>query len=154
MSYVKKTLIDGETIKKQFNLHWSVWIPVVLLALGCVVLCVFALTTMPDLTMLFYGLAAFLAIAAIKSWLNIVAVEQAITNHRVVYKKGLISRYTEEMRNDAVETVEVKQGIFGRIFGSGDVHVTGRGTSSVKFRGVDNPLDVKRQIDTVLHGDK
>jgi uncharacterized membrane protein YdbT with pleckstrin-like domain len=154
MSYVKKTLIDGEVIKKQFNLHWNVWIAVVVSALGCLVFLVFGLTAMPNAKFIFYVLGLVFAVSAFRSWLNIVAVEQAITNHRVVYKKGLISRYTEEMRNEAVETVEVKQSIFGRIFGSGDVVVTGRGISKVKFRGVDDPLSVKRDIDTVLRGDR
>ena len=54
------------------------------------------------------------------------------------------------MRLSKIETVEVKQGIIGRIFGYGNVIVTGTGTSSVVLNYVSNPLSVKKKIDSQL----
>ena len=54
------------------------------------------------------------------------------------------------MRLSKIETVEVRQGIFGRIFGFGSVLVTGTGNSSVVLKGVSNPISVKKEIDSHL----
>ena len=54
------------------------------------------------------------------------------------------------MRLSKIETVEIKQGIIGRIFGYGDVIVTGTGISNVVFKYVSNPINVKKEIESQL----
>jgi uncharacterized membrane protein YdbT with pleckstrin-like domain len=76
-------------------------------------------------------------------------LEQGVTNKRVIFKKGIISRRTEEMKLASIETVEINQGIWGRIFGFGTVKVTGRGISDLMFKNIDDPMSVKRQIESV-----
>ena len=56
------------------------------------------------------------------------------------------------MRLAKAETIEVKQGILGRILGYGTVIVTGTGSSYVAFKTVADPLKVKRHIDAELDG--
>ena len=58
------------------------------------------------------------------------------------------------MRLAKAETVEVKQGILGRMLGYGTVIVivTGTGSSYVAFKTVADPLKVKRHIDAELDG--
>ncbi|OGI58831.1 MAG: hypothetical protein A2V58_00045 [Candidatus Muproteobacteria bacterium RBG_19FT_COMBO_61_10] len=93
-----------------------------------------------------FGLTWFLAIY---EFLKLKFLEQGVTNKRVILKKGIISRKTEEMKITSIETVEINQGIFGRIFGFGTVKITGRGISDVVFRGIDDPMAVKRQIESI-----
>ena len=57
----------------------------------------------------------------------------------------------EEMKIGSIETVEIDQGIWGRILGFGDIKVTGRGISDVLFRRMADPMDVKRRIEGVSH---
>ena len=47
--------------------------------------------------------------------------EFAITNKRVIIKTGLISRKTFEMNHTKIESVNVDQGILGRILGYGTI---------------------------------
>ncbi|HEY7841202.1 MAG TPA: PH domain-containing protein, partial [Gammaproteobacteria bacterium] len=68
-----------------------------------------------------------------------------------IFKKGIISRKTEEMKLGSIETVEIDQGVIGRLLGFGTVRVTGRGISDVTFTGVDDPMDVKRRIESESH---
>ena len=86
---------------------------------------------------------------SVYSWLFYRTIEQGITNKRLILKKGIISRNTEEMQIAAIETVVITQGVFGRILGYGMVKVTGRGDSEIKFEYVDDPLAVKRRIGSV-----
>ena len=123
MSYIKKTLVADEKIAKHFKIHWIVYVE-------CILFC-WLIFPLIKLIKLFF-------------------IEYALTNKRVVTKAGIISRNTEEMRLVKVETVEVKQGIIGRIFGYGNVLVSGTGSSNVVFSDVDNPIEVKKSIDAHL----
>ena len=125
MSYIKKTLISDEKIVATFKLHWIVYLKYILF------------------WWLFFPII----------WLiQALFIEYALTTKRVVSKEGVISRNTEEMRLAKAETVEVKQGILGRILGYGTVIVTGTGSSYVAFKTVTDPLKVKRHIDSELDG--
>ena len=53
------------------------------------------------------------------------------------------------MKLQSIETVEIDQGIGGRMFGYGTIKITGRGISDVIFKGIDDPMSVKRQIESV-----
>lgn len=131
MSYIEQSLSSGEKVEGLFRLHWFARLPMVMwLILGLVT----------------FGLTWLIAIY---EYLRIRFLEQGVTNKRVILKKGIISRKTEEMKLKSIETVEIDQGIFGRIFGFGTVTVTGRGVSSVIFHGIDDPMSVKRQIESI-----
>jgi uncharacterized membrane protein YdbT with pleckstrin-like domain len=128
MSYIEESLSAGEKVEGLFRLHWFAWAPVALWALLVI--------TLP---------------VALYVYLQLKFTEQGVTNKRVILKRGVIGRQTEEMKVTSIETVEIDQGVLGRIFGYGTVKVTGRGISDVVFRGVDDPMAVKRRIESVSH---
>lgn len=133
MSYIKKSLSSEESIHSIFKLHWMAWLRFV----GWMLL---ALPTF-GLTLLVAGY----------EYLRLKSIEQAVTNQRVVFKKGIISRHSEEMRLGSVETVEIRQSIWGRLLGYATIVVTGRGVSDVRLNWMDQPLEVKRAIETALY---
>lgn len=130
MSYINESLSKDEKIEQLFDHHWSAKIPIFL----------WAILGLPFL------IGPFIAIW---HWLNLKNTEYGVTNKRAIHKKGIISRNSDEMKLTSIETVEIKQGIWGRIFGAGDVVITGRGISDVIFKGIDNPMEVKRTIESV-----
>jgi membrane protein YdbS with pleckstrin-like domain len=131
MSFIEQSLSAGETVVARFRLHWFSRIPLALwIVLGLVT----------------FGVTWLIAIY---EYLRLRAIEQGVTNKRVVYKTGIIGRQSEEMKLTSIETVEINQGVMGRVFNFGDVKVTGRGTSDVVFRGISDPMSVKRQIESV-----
>ena len=131
MSYIQDSLSAGERIEGLFKLHWFAWVPMYLwLILGLVT----------------FGLTCLIALY---EFLRLKFTEQGVTNKRVVLKRGIISRKTEEMKLASIETVEINQGVWGRIFGFGTVKVTGRGISDVVFKGIADPMEVKRQIESI-----
>jgi len=131
MSYIEDSLSAGEKIEGLFKLHWFAWVPMYLwLILGLVT----------------FGLTWLIALY---EFLRLKFMEQGVTNKRVILKAGIISRRTEEMKLASIETVEINQGIWGRIFGFGTVKVTGRGISDVVYKRINDPMAVKRQIESV-----
>lgn len=133
MSYIDESLSDGERVEGRFKLHWFSWLPMV----GWILL----------------GLVTFgiTWLVAIYEYLRLKFMEQGVTNKRVILKRGIISRKTDEMKIASIETVEIDQGVFGRLFGFGDVRVTGRGISDLVFKRIDDPMAVKRAIESVSH---
>ena len=124
MGYIDRTLIQGENIESKFTVHWWFYLKHIL----------FSWLIVPIYWLL-------------QLWFT----EYGITNKRVINKSGIISRDTEEMKLNKIETVEVKQSILGRILGYGNVICTGTGVSNVVFESVSSPLKVKKIIDTVLN---
>ena len=131
MAYIQESLSKNEEINEIYKLHWFAKVPMV-----------FWIVISPLTVFLTLILAAY-------EWLKIKNLEQGTTNKRVISKSGIISRKTEEMKIDAIETVEIDQGILGRIFGYGTVKITGRGNSDLLFKKIDNPMHVKKSIENI-----
>jgi uncharacterized membrane protein YdbT with pleckstrin-like domain len=72
--------------------------------------------------------------------------EIVVTDKRIIHKVGLIARQTEEMNISKIETVEVEQGIFGRIFDYGTVLIIGVGASWEPLKFVASPLELRNAI--------
>ena len=72
--------------------------------------------------------------------------EFGVTGKRVVSKKGIISRSVSEMNLSSIESVNVDQGILGRILNFGSLKISGRGTTTVDFANIDDPVKVRKLI--------
>jgi len=131
-TYIESSLIDGETIVAIYKHHWTTWLW----------LWLFILLAPPTL-----GITLFLALY---QYLRLKGWERATTNKRIVVKTGIISRKTEEMRLESIETVEIEQTAWQRILGSGTVKVTGRGDSTLLISSVDDPAEVKKSVESAL----
>lgn len=69
-----------------------------------------------------------------------------VTTLRLVYKEGFIRRQTFEMSLDKIESVDVAQGIAGRLFGWGDVTVMGVGEGRETIRMIASPIEFRNHI--------
>ena len=135
MSYLEKSLTSGEEIKLTINYHWFAYVSVVGFFL---------------LGFIFLPFSAFFFLVSLLSYLNIRFTEQGLTTKKSIVKKGVISVNTEELLISKTETVEMNQSVFGRIFGYGNVKLTGTGSSSLTFETVVDPLDVKKSIEELV----
>ncbi|NTV12312.1 MAG: PH domain-containing protein [Desulfobulbaceae bacterium] len=131
MSYINDSLSDGEEVRNLFKLHWSAQMPMALWL-------VLAIPTI-----------GITLIPAIYEWMRLRNIELGVTNKRVIMKRGIISRKSEEMKISSIETVEIIQGVWGRMLGFGNIKVTGRGMSDIIFKNIANPMDAKRKIESV-----
>ncbi len=130
MSYLQESLAPDEHIVAIFRLHWT--------AKGWLILWV--VLTIPTI-----GIAL---IGVIYEYLRLRAIEQGVTNRRVVRKHGFISRETEELRLASIETIDLHQSGWGRLLGFGDIRITGRGESTMLIARISDPLGAKRAIES------
>lgn len=88
-----------------------------------------------------YGIGLILWASAAITYFT---TELAITNKRVIAKFGLIRRDTIEMNISKVESIQVDQGILGRIFNFGSILVAGAGDPKAPIPGISEPLKFRR----------
>jgi len=119
-SYVNKNLIGGETVEYEARLHWKIFI------------------RLSGLFTLF-----------IYPYIRLVTSEFVITNKRVVVKRGLFARTTFEMNLNKIETVNVDQSIWGRIFGFGTITIVGTGGTREACDSISKPLEFRRKFQEI-----
>jgi len=88
------------------------------------------------------GLFLFAHLMIIKA-----TTEIAVTNERVIYKKGLIARHVGEIGVDRIEGVSVHQGVWGRIWGYGTIIIRGMGVGEVVLPElIEEPIDFRKAV--------
>ena len=150
MSYVQKVLLPGERVVYETGLHWLVFGRAILafILAGAVAIASAYAPTGVDTPLQFLALAVavvgvvFLLAAALRR----AGTELAVTDQRVVYKQGLISRHTIEMNRAKVESVDVDQSLLGRMLGYGTVRLRGTGGSLEPMAMIGHPLTLRSHI--------
>jgi uncharacterized membrane protein YdbT with pleckstrin-like domain len=149
-SYVSRVLQPDETVRHLSKISWIIFIPgAMLLVIGIAALVLSRMVGAQDMSILLgvaalAGLFGFLSI--VRSWFKQWTTEIAVTNRRIIYKRGFIRRRTVEMNMDKVESVDVDQSIAGRLFGYGTVVVRGTGGGMEPLYKIDDPLEFRSAI--------
>jgi uncharacterized membrane protein YdbT with pleckstrin-like domain len=153
MSYVQAVLQPGEQVRKVSSIHWIIYWPGVALVLLAVVACWLSETRLLPGVWRYtaYALALAGIVVLIQEWFRWWITEIAVTNRRVIYKKGLIRRQTNEMNMDKVESVQINQSILGRLLDYGDVTILGTGEGFETLRTVASPIELRNSITGTAH---
>jgi uncharacterized membrane protein YdbT with pleckstrin-like domain len=149
MSYLDTVLQPGEKILHRTTVSWTLYIPGLLMLIfsGAIFWLLrqeFASPLWAEIAALIVGIPAlfFLAQAWFRRWVT----EIAVTNMRIILKRGFIRRHTIEMNMDKVESVDVDQSLLGRIFNFGNITVRGTGSGFETLRMIDHPLRFRSQV--------
>jgi uncharacterized membrane protein YdbT with pleckstrin-like domain len=153
MSYVKRVLQPGEEVRHISSIHWIVYWPGVAVAILAIAVFWLAdgryLPRVWEYSAYAFGLVAlFLLVRELFQWL---ITEIAVTNRRVIYKKGLVRLHTNEMNMDKVESVQVNQSVLGRMFDFGTVRILGTGEGFEALQTVARPIALRNSIVTAPH---
>lgn len=152
MGYVETVLQPDETVRFKTNYHWIGYGP----GLALLVLAVLAYwwAERPNA---WHGLSMIVAlllcgtavILLVKAWFERWITEIAVTDRRIIFKTGFISRRTDEMPLSKVENIEIRQSILGRLLGYGSVDVQGTGSGGIgadKLRRIASPLSFRNHV--------
>ena len=131
------------------KIHWIVLCPGLLLVLvavaGVVIAPSFAVNQ--QVVMIGVGAVALIGLLSlIGAWFRRWTTELAVTDRRIVYKRGFIRRHTMEMNMDKVESVDVDQSILGRMLDFGDITVRGTGAGIEPLKGIDSPIAFRNNV--------
>ena len=129
MGYVAESLSTDEKVLYTAKFHWLYTVSAIIwiFLLGWI-----------------FGLGIVIClIIMINKW----TTEIAITNKRLIYKRGWIARKTDEISLNKVEEVNFSQGVLGRILGYGKVRIQGTGSGVLILPTIDDPLEFRREIE-------
>jgi uncharacterized membrane protein YdbT with pleckstrin-like domain len=154
MSYVAKVLLPGERVVYQTGLHWLVYGRAILfLALAAGLAITATVTSSDPARPEVLGALALAGVFAVLGSLSFIfaairraSTELAVTDQRVILKRGVVARHTIEMNRSKVESVDVNQSVLGRILGYGTVLVRGTGGSLEPMASISDPLAFRSYI--------
>lgn len=86
----------------------------------------------------------------ISAYLRYRSIELAVTNQRVIAKFGFIRRRTVEIKLDKIESLQVEQGVLGRLLDFGSLRVAGAGGPQAPIPGITCPMEFKKQFNQIL----
>jgi uncharacterized membrane protein YdbT with pleckstrin-like domain len=145
MSYLDQVLQPGEKILYRTTVSWTLFIPGV--ALLILALLIFGGLSGSIWGSVLGGIVGVPAIVLIgRAWFTRWTTEIAVTNSRVIVKRGFIRRHTVEIHMDKVESVDVDQSLLGRILSYGDVTVRGTGATFEPIKMIDHPLQLRSHV--------
>lgn len=130
-SYIESSLIRDEKI--EYRARISLWSLSPMIACG-IILLPFIIGIIPLLM----------------AFIEYQTTEIAITNKRVVAKFGFISRRTVEMNLPKIESIQVYQGISGRMFDYGSLIISGAGTPQALIPGIAAPLEFRKAFNQIV----
>jgi uncharacterized membrane protein YdbT with pleckstrin-like domain len=149
MSYLDKVLQPGEQVVATGKKHWIIYLPVTA-AIALAVIVGLSINAVPrlaiGLVVVTAVLGLFSVVLLLREWFQQWATEIVVTNRRVVYKTGFISRYTTEMNMEKIESVVVNQNLLGRILGYGTISVRGTGEGIENLNRIADPLRLRNAI--------
>lgn len=149
MTYIESILETGEKIRYHTTVSWTVYTPAILLAI-CALASAVAAAGYSHVTVAGWFIAALFAVAAVvafvPAWFRRWTTEIAVTDRRVILKRGLIRRHTIEMNMNKIESVDVDQTLMGRLFDYGNVSIRGTGSSFETLRMIDSPLKLRTTV--------
>ena len=161
MSYIDKSLGQGETVIARARFHWlynlSAWsqllLPLVILGgfLGWASQQLNFLNRDNPVTWVALLLTLWLVIGAI-SFLRMMVrkwtTEIGVTSHRFVEKYGALAMHTNEIALPNIEGVKVNQSMMGRMLGYGTIRIEGTGVDAVTTPEIADPVGFVRAIQT------
>ena len=93
------------------------------------------------ITIPLFGLGIIIILGAVFTYIS---TELAVTNKRVVIKTGFIKRSTIELNLSKGESIQVHQGLFGRILNYGSLVVSGAGNPQAPIPNIADPMSFRR----------
>ena len=155
MSYPKNLINEGEHVALDLRPHWWYFSRHILTGIPLVVAIVLAIRI--DEKILYYVVAAvsvawaFWLLLKYISWSRTYFV---VTDQRVVYRTGVISRHGVEIPLERINNLNFHQRIFERLIGAGDLEVQSAGEEgTTRFENVRHPDGVQQEIYRQMEGD-
>ena len=138
MSYINKSIGADERLVASAKIHWVALVyPTILLILGVATLQFYV-------GYFFLFAASFQLLGAI---VHRTTTDLAVTNKKLIAKWGLFRRQTIEQRIGKIDTIQVDQGIMGRLLNYGSITVTGSGFAPTPIKTIADPLAFRRAVE-------
>ncbi len=148
MGFPESNLNEGEEIALDLKPHWWAFAVPGAVELGMLVLLIVTATT--DVAAL--QVIVIIAILIVLGWVGVIysrwtTTAFVVTNRRLIYRSGVVSKSGIEIPLDRVNNVIFRQTLFERVLGAGDLMIESAGESGQQhFENVRKPNAVQNEI--------
>lgn len=151
MGYIDRHLLPGERVIYRTRLHWKLYVgPSLLVLLVLLPLAIWALSSERPVLALLPAVAAVLVLLI--AFIRRRTSEFAVTNKRVILKLGVLNTRSVELLLAKIEGISVTQSLAGRLFGFGQIVVTGSGGTQEPFASIQAPLELRQAVQAATEG--
>ena len=147
MGYIEKNLLSDEKVIHKTRLNKIIlFLPSIFL-----LTCGLILILQADVDKAIGGFVLIIGLySVVRNMLVFYCTEFAVTDMRIVIKKGLIRRSTVELFLTKIEGINLQQSILDRILNMGAIIVTGTGGKPQKFIRIDDPVRLRNAVQNQL----
>jgi uncharacterized membrane protein YdbT with pleckstrin-like domain len=144
MSYITHSLAEAEVLLYRARFPWfhsaGGWTALILGALAGVVAYANGFGLVGGAIAL-VGLVVFLGIL-----MPIWTTEIGVTTQRLIYKRGLVWRKTQELQLRAIEEANLDQGLLGRLLDFGQLDLHGTGVGDIRLPMLADPVGLRKAL--------
>jgi len=151
MSYIDANLLPDEHIVYRTRLHWLLFLPAVLFTLFVLAPIAWVLDRGSWSAYAWVPLALGLLLL-LAAFIKRQSSDFAVTNKRVMTKVGVMDTRSIELLLGKIEAIAVEQSLMGRLFGYGDIVITGTGGTKEAFTQIQSPLAFRNAVQSVTGG--
>ncbi len=149
MAYIEQSLGKNEVIVAHARIAWAYAVAAVVSLLAGVAIAGLLLGSGLEQSVArvaaaiagILGLGLFLGIM-IPVW----TTEVGVTNQRLIVKRGVLGRDTEELELWSIEEVDLKQNPLDRVLGFGRLVISGTGDDDMTLPLISNALDFRKAV--------
>jgi len=151
MAYYTKVLQPGESVLAIGHLHWSIHRHALLLLIVALLILV-ASFWVPQphgatvVRILAVGFAIIGLLTLLANFIRRRSTEIVVTDRRVIYKRGVLSRHSVEMNVSKIESVDVEQSLTARLLDYGTIVIHGTGADIEPLQRIERPLAIRSAI--------
>lgn len=97
-----------------------------------------------------FGIICLFMLVPISTSIKRITQETTITNKRVILNSGWINKTTTEIIPEKIESITVEQGLFGKMYGFGNVYIHGLGGTQDPIMYTSEPFELKQTIQNMI----
>jgi uncharacterized membrane protein YdbT with pleckstrin-like domain len=149
MSYIDRNLIEGERVVYRTRLHWLVFAMPILVTIVMLLPAAWFLLDSPNWQGFAWVPLVVALLVLLPAFIKRQSSDFAVTNKRVMMKSGVMTTRSVELLLNKIEAIAVDQSLLGRMFGYGNIVVTGSGGTREAFSQIQSPLEFRRAVQSV-----
>ena len=149
MSYIDRNLIEGERVVYRTRLHWLVFAMPILVTVVVLLPAAWFLFENANWQSFAWVPLVLALLVLLPAFVKRQSSDFAVTNKRVMMKSGVMTTRSVELLLNKIEAIAVDQSLVGRMFGYGNIVVTGSGGTREAFSQIQSPLEFRRAVQSV-----
>jgi uncharacterized membrane protein YdbT with pleckstrin-like domain len=151
MAYPEELLSRGEEIVKETRQHWIALQNEILLTLALVAVWVIFIPTLDFFAdeWIWWGAFAAWIVLVFKGVTDYFTTQLVLTNKKVVYRRGLISKVGYEIPVERIQDVGFRQRPLQRMVNAGDLLVDSATDAKTVIEDVAGPIEFKNQLNDI-----